>query len=248
MKKYLNFDILPWFPLGAGFAGLLLRIWLYAVAIDEKGLIMEPHIASTLVFILVALVMVILFACTPAIDKRVHKNLPASGLTSLGQCIAAVGIVVACVLDLIQRTDTMTVISSVLGIIAAVSLVLMTWLKLRHKANAMVCLFIVTVYLTVHPVCQYRYWSPEPQLQNYAFQLLSSVFLMVASYHRTMLENQGGYIRWYVFYNQAALFFSILSLNTKMWAFYLAMAIWTVSDLFTLKLARPGKKPPVQEG
>lgn len=248
MKKYLNLDILPWFTLGAGAVGLLLRFWLYGAGFDEKGLMLDGHIASILIFVLTALVMVVLLGCTPAIDKRVRRNLPASSMTSLGQCIAAVGIVAASVMDLLQRTDLMTVISSVLGILAAVSLVTMTFMKLRSKANAMVCLFVVTLYLTVHPVCQYRFWSPEPQLQNYAFQLLSSVFLMLASYHRTMLENQGGYVRWFVFYNQAALFFCFLSFHSQMWAFYLAMAIWTVSDLFCLKLARPGKRTMTQEG
>ena len=126
----------------------------------------------------------------------------------------------------------------------------MCWKQTQRNKARTFEMVAFTVYLMAHLISQYRQWSAEPQLQNYLFQVLGSVFLMVACYHRTCLELLGGKLRWYVFFNQGALLLCIYSLNTQLWPFYLAMGLWTLFDFITiiqsvrLRPVRPREETP----
>ena len=180
----------------------------------------------------------------------VRKNPPASGIGLLGQILAGVGILAASFGELFSSRDLAMTITSMLGILAALSLMSLCWKQTQRNKSRTSEMVAITVYLMAHLISQYRQWSAEPQLQNYLFQVLGSVFLMVACYHRTCLELLGGKLRWYVFFNQGALLLCIYSLNTRLWLFYLAMGLWTLFDFITilqsarLRPARPREETP----
>ena len=241
MKRYFNLSLFPWITLLTGAAGLLLRVWLFATGIDSKGLLVETHPANALSWIVTGITMCILFLSIPGITRRVPKAPLTGPIHTWGCLIASVGILTASLTELMQTVDATTTASSVLGIVAAVCLFSSAYKQMVHKRGQTVEMMLVTVYLMVHLVCQYRYWSAEPQLQNYAFQLLASIFLMMTSFYRASLELSGGKLRGYVFCNQTSLFFCCLSLTTSLWPFYLATGIWTVTDLISLRAVRPAK-------
>ena len=58
MKKLLKAENLPYFTLGAGLIGFLLRIVLYTTGRDEKGLFIAGHPAGIAVFVLAGLALV----------------------------------------------------------------------------------------------------------------------------------------------------------------------------------------------
>ena len=75
MKRVFRFPIYPRLPLGAGFLGLLLRIWLFATGLDEKNLLSVTHPAHILILVLTVAVVVLLF-CFPPNPGYVVRKIP----------------------------------------------------------------------------------------------------------------------------------------------------------------------------
>ncbi len=231
MKKSITEKNLCPLTLGLGLLGLLLRFWLYSTGIDKKGLLIASHPANILLWVITPLAMGLLIFAVTRCPKVLRKKFPASGVAAMGCFIAAAGILVANILELAESGDTVTQISSTVGVLAAVGLFYMGIRRKSGHRSSMAALTAVILYYMTHLVVQYRHWSAEPQLQHYLFPLLASVFLMLFAYHRSALDVTGKSFRLYIFFNQAALFFCCLSLNTDTWLFYAAMAVWTATDL-----------------
>lgn len=229
MKKLFDVKLLPTLPLCAGVLGLVLRIWLYATGVDDKGLLVAGHPLLSISFLLTAAVLAAVFACTRNIPKE--GKFPESPVAALGCIAAAIGIVLTNVLELTIRRDTITIACFALGIAAAVCLLIAAACHAKGKHPSFIFFGILTLYLMLHPLSQYRLWSADPQLMNYCFHLLASVFLMLTGYHRTALDAGKGNAKWYIFCSQAALFFCCISIHGNSWLFYMSMALWTATGL-----------------
>ena len=236
MKKLFNTKLLPILPLSAGILGLVLRLLLYAVGIDEKGLLVKDHPLTLLSFILAALVLGALFLCCRDIPAAGKENVlfPESPIAALGCAAAAVGILLTDTYELFIRKDPITIACFALGIAAAACLLFAARSRTKGLGASFVIYGIVTVYLMLHPLSQYRLWSADSQLMNYGFHLLASVFLMLTGYHRTALDAGKGSVKWHTFCSQAALFFCCVSIHGSSWLFYLSMALWTATGLCRL--------------
>ena len=233
MKKYFSPKLLPLFPLCTGLLGLLLRVILYRVAIDEKGLIISGHILSVLPFVLTAVVLAVLFLCirNAAPPSAYAALFPPSYTAAFGGICAAVGILLMDIYELFMRQDAITIACLVLGVFAAAGLICSARCRIRGKQPSFLFHTMLTLYFMVHPLSQYRFWSADPQLLNYCFHLLASVLLMLAAYYRAALDASAGSAKRYAFYSQAALFFCCISIHGSSWLFYCAMAIWTATNL-----------------
>lgn len=245
MKRNLQ-KYLPLFTLLCGAVGLLLRFWLFATGLDEKGLLVTGHPANTLIYIVAALFMAALFlAVRPLGPMDDYSKLFPVGATSLLGCVAAaLGLIYAAFRELTMRRDPVTMMTLVLAVAAAVCLILLGNSRKIGKRPHYLLRTVLTVYLMLHLISQYRLWSAEPQLQYYFFQLLASVLLMLTAYHGTVLDAKTGSRRWYVFCNQAALFCCCLSLQGDSWLFYLTMGIYTATTVCDLQMY---PAHPVQE-
>lgn len=229
MKKYLFPDRARLYALGAGVLGFFLRVWLLKAGEDQKGLLQSSHPAGVILFVLTALVLGILYLClrelngVPVYKKMFPKSMPYA----VGCFVAAGGILIADIIELAARADRLSILSCISGVLAAASLVFLGLCNLRAKRPAPMFHGIVTVYLMLHLVSQYRFWSAEPQLQEYFFQLLASVFVMLSAYHRTAVDCSRNNRKMYLFFNYGALFFCCLAVPGRDWLFYLSMALWT---------------------
>ena len=239
-KNNSKLNILPYVTLGAGALGLYLRIWLYATGVDSAGLLRTDHPASLLLFILSGLMLLLLTVYLRQVkDIPPYKYLfPQSLPAAIGCMIAACGVLVSVFTELRRQQDTITLVSCVLGVLTAVSLVFTGICRQRRKRPNYYLHFSITAYLMIHLVSQYRAWSAEPQLHNYFFQLLASVFLMLCSYYRTLLDTGVNNRRRYVFFNYCAIFFCCLSLLEVDWLFYGSMGIWMLSEQCSLAAKR----------
>lgn len=240
MKNPFQPKRIPLLALFGGALGFLLRLWLFVTGVDHKGLLRADHPANSLVFLLTAAVLLGLYLCLRPLTgiptyKRLFKRSP---LSAAGCWVAAAGILIADFFEIFSVRDNISLLSFVLGALAAASLVLLGIFRLRGARPKVYLHGCVTAYLMIHLVSQYRNWSAEPQLQAYGFQLFASVFLMLSAYHRTTLDARCGSRRWYVFFNYGALFFCLLALYDSQWPFYLSMVIWTATDLCSLKPVR----------
>ena len=243
MKRPFHPKRIPLFILSAGALGFILRAWLFIGGIDEKGLLLSDHPANALLMILTAITLPVLFLYLrrligiPPYQKLFQPAIPAA----VGCGVAALGILITECIALSAQTDNVSVISFLLGLLAAGCLGFSAFCRMRGIRPKVYVHGGVAVYLMIHLVAQYRQWSAEPQLQAYCFQLLASVFLMLAAYHRTALDMLSGSRRWYVFFNYGALFFCCLALYGENWLFYLSMAVLCATDRCSLKPVRPGR-------
>ena len=244
MKKFLEIfkpSFLPGLTFIAGMIGLVLRVILQFTGIDEKGLLISGHFAGVLLYILTALFLAVLFLCVWPLHNlnRYSKLFPASLNGAVGCMLAAAGILCTGVLQIFRQSDLLTLITSLLALGSAICLVRIGMLRQKGLRPSYLLYTVVTVYLMLQLVCQYRFWSPESQFLVYFFPLLASVFLTLAAYQATCLTVKKG-IRWqYVFFNQAALFFCCISLISQYWIFYLAMGLWAGTNLCSTRMARP---------
>ena len=232
MKKNINEKLLCPVTLGLGILGLILRLWLDHAGYDDRGLLVTSHPANTLTFVLTALILGFIALCLPKCPNFLKKPLPASKTAAIGCFAAACGILLANIFELTHAQDSMTLICALLGVLAAVGFFYMGQRRKHGHRGSMAAFCVLIAYYMVHLILQYRLWSAAPQLQTYLFPLLASVFLMLFAYHRTALDVHGKGFRQYIFFNQAALFFCCLSLNTNSWMFYLPMAVWVATDLY----------------
>lgn len=243
MNKLFKPSILPVFTLCAGALGFALRAWLMLAGVDEKGLLVTTHPAHTLVFVLTAVVMAVLFLCVRKLNPvgRYAELFPNHILSGTGCLIAAMGILWVNIRDLMLRRDAITTICLILGVLAAAALVAVAIHRFQRRRPLSYFHGVVTFYLMVHLVSQYRLWSAEPQLQVYFFPLLASVFLMLTAYHSAVLDARKGSRLWFVLCNQGALFCCCLSVWSESWLFYFTMGFWMFSGLCTLQTRQPSK-------
>lgn len=241
MNRFLKPKYIPAFVLGSGILGAALRLWLFTAGVDSKGLIRAEHPANALTFILTAVVLGALYLCLPKAKGGKYRYTPSLP-AAIGCWVAAAGILIADFREVSSLHDRVTVVSFILGLAAAGALIMLGLCCLRGLRPNVLLHACVTVYLMVHLISQYRVWSAEPQLQEYVFQLLASVFLMLATYHRTTLDNGSGNRRLYRFFRYGALFFCCLAVVGGDWLFYLSMGLWIALGLGTDKMETPDAK------
>lgn len=247
MKFTLKPAMLPWLTLGLGGLGLALRSWLYATGIDGKGLLSASHPANYLIWLLTVAAVVILALCLrfDLPGGTYQKLFPRSAATLVGCCIGALGIVVSSIVELtaLEKPDYAAVAALVAGILAGASLVYLGLCRLKGIHPSVLFRAVVCVYFMLHLVSQYRNWSSEPQLQEYFFQLMASVLLMMCAYHRAAMDADKHLLRRYLFTHQLGLFFCCTAMVGHNRLFYLAMAIWTLlDDCAIVSVQRPGRE------
>lgn len=242
--KFLKPQLLPLFTLVAGILGFLLRLLLSRTGIDEKGLLMADHYAGTLLLILTAIVLAVLFLGCRKLQNvdRYSAMFPASSLGLAGCILTAAGILYVGIDDLIAQQDNFSVVVGLFAIVCAVCLVVLGIYRKQGKQPGYLLHACLTVFLMIQLISEYRYWSPEPQLLLYFFPLLATVFLMLTAYQATCLDAGRGSRRWYVFANLAAVFFCCVSLPGDHWIFYLSMVLWAGTNLCSLQAFKNRKE------
>lgn len=248
MKNVVRPNILPWFSLGCGGLGLALRLWLYG-DMDENGLLPKAHPAEALLFILTALTLAALFLCVRELKpiNKYSRLFPADIGRALGCAAGALGVLVGSVFQLGSNGGALGVPIFVTGILAALSLGLTAFYRLRGRRPSFLLHTVLTVFFMLYTVGRCRIWSAEPQLQEYVFSLFACVCLMLTGYYLSVLDAHGGSRKWLVFSNQAALFFCCLSLNEENRLFYLGMVLWLALDLCAVDLHSEPEEPSPEE-
>ena len=238
MNKLLKTANLPFLVLGAAVLGALVRFWLYATGLDEKGLLDPAHIGHFLIWLitLAAVAAIILGTLRLKQAAKYSFNFPPSPISAAGAAIAAGGMLATALIQLFSNRDTMVVLTGFAGLICA--LVLLFLANCRHKGLHPTVLFpgALCVYMILHMVCLYRAWSADPQIQDYCFALFASVSLTMACYHSAAFCANSGNRQMHTTFHLFSIFFCIVCLpQSDMPLFYLSMAIWMFTDLCSLR-------------
>ncbi len=237
MKSLLKPTNLPCTILGAGLIGMLLRIWLLASGTDSKGLLVSGHPADILSWLLTVAVILLLLYATRELQQaaKFSFNFPPSLPGAIGIGLGGVAIAITSVIELLDEPDALAAASSALGLLCLPVMCFLAHCRRKGRSANVLLRGLVCVYLMLHLVCYYRLWSSDPQIQDYAFQLLAIVCLMLACYHRAAFDGDMGNRRGYVFFNLACVYFCLISLpGCENMAFFLGVGCWMMTNLCSL--------------
>lgn len=245
MRKYFSPTKLPIFAAGAGLLGMLLRFWLLADGIDRDGLLICTHPANIIGWILTALAVGLIFFGTRRLlsAAKYEFNFPASGIGGIAIALGALGILVCAITTLGSKQDALALACGILGLICAIILGYTAWCRWKGKRYSVVFHGMVCLFFMIFLLCRYRSWSANPQLQDYCFQLLGGVCLLIGTYHRTCFDGNTGNRRSLSLFRLLAVYFCLLAIpGTKDWFFYLTGALWSLGDLCSL-VPMPSHRP-----
>lgn len=247
MKFPLKPRILPLFTLGTGGIGLSLHIWLFRTGIDEKGLLVSSHPAATLLFVLSALVLAVLFLTLRPVRpiSKYTTLFPPSVLNAVGCALGAGALLYTSIAGILSGTDIFARLLVPLGIAAAAVLVYTAFCRYKGLCPQFYLSCIPTVYMMLRLIAMCRKWGTEPQMLQFFFPLMACVFLLLTCYQHNALILRTGRRMQFLFCSQSALFFCCLSFNTEARIFFLGMAAWMATDLCALH--QPLPKAPAQE-
>ena len=237
MKHPFRFSLLPFFTMGAGGLGLALRFWLFS-ATDERGLLPSNHPANSMIYILTALTMGVLFLATqkPA-PRRIDKQL----MRIISTCAYAIGglcLILTAVWNLTGSNARLAWVAVAASVVGGLAMLFMAFLKFARKRLPYWLPAILTVVLMLDTVTQCQVWGAVPQLQVYFFPLLASVSLILTAYHKTVFAARQNNLRPLAFFSQSALFFCCLSLNSTQWILYFGMLFWSAVQIYPCILTK----------
>lgn len=218
-----------------GLAALVLRRWLYAVAVDEKGLLIAGHPLTIALWTAVLAGAVLILARVRKEHGSVlyEDSFSPSLISCFSHCFMAAAILIMVLNYEFPLFGIIGTIWKVLGFLTAPAMV---WAGLSRKKgmkpffgiHAALCLFLL-----LHLVSRYQGWSGNPQLQDYVFELLASVMLVLFSYYCAAFEAGMGNRRMQLATGLLTVLLcgAALALRTDCTGLYLSGALWAAADL-----------------
>jgi len=169
-----------------GIAAGLLRRGLYAAALDEKGLLTPNHpLAIALWAVAAAGSLLILWAAGKPEGSLVREaSFRPSSLSFLGHCFLACTVLMMTLLDSFPLSGHVHTLWRVLGFLSGPALVWAGICRLKGKTPFFGIYGALCLFLLLYLVSCYQLWSSNPQLQDYVFELLALVALILFCYHR----------------------------------------------------------------
>ncbi len=238
MKKLRNPVATAALCIGAGIVAMLLRMWLLATGVDEKGLL-RIHAGGILSWVvIIAAVAAVGFAVFSHRHSLIFSREPWWATASVS---AAAGYI-ACVLWLsATEKHTFTFVAMAAGIAASLCCCIIAIVRSQKRKPALALHFpgiAFFIFLLLH---EYQQWSAETQLHNYAFQLLALLCTMLAFYQRAALEHRIGKWRQYLFFSRCGILLCLAAVpGSNCGMFYICMALSLALDGCQPK---PHKKP-----
>ena len=235
----------------AGILGLTLRAVLYANGVDRKGLLISGYWAGSAIWCLTAVVaLVLLLWCRRLkITQDYENSFPASALRAAGSSLAGIAFLLSPVAQ--TPSQNFGAVETVLRYAAAGALIFVGYCRFRGKAPQFLLHSVVCLYLALRLVCQYRLWSADPQVQNYAFYLGAHVALMLTAYQFAAFDAGFGNHQKLWGAGLSAIYLATVSLLPAKESFFLICCIlWLVSNLSspqTGKHSAPTENHPNQE-
>lgn len=237
MKKCNKSGWLPMAVLALGVAALVLRRALYAVAVDEKGLLVSGHPLEILLWIAVFGGTALIAAAVRKLDgSNVYEdNFRPSNLSAVAHFLMGYSILMMVLLDGPAVSGTVGSLWTVLGCVTAPGFVWAGFSRMRGKKPFFLIHAGACLFLLLHIVSHYQSWSGNPQLQDYVFDLLAAAALMLFSYYTALFEADAGKRRMQLVTGLLAVLLCGAGLSgTEFSGLYVSGALWALTDLCSL--------------
>ena len=182
------------------------------------------------------MVAAVVFLCRNLTEGTKYSfNFPPSYTGAIGCILGALSIGITSIAEWIVYPDTLTLVASLLGLLSAAALPFLALYRMKGQRQSILYHGVICLYFMFRLVSQYRHWSADPQLMNYAFQLLASVCLMLACYQNAAFDVQQGNRRMHTIFHLCAAYFCIVSLiGSENIVFYVGTCAWMVTNLCNL--------------
>lgn len=251
MKKNLNPTALPPLILGLGGLGLSLRAWLYGTGLDASNLLIKGHPAGMLLWPVCLIALGLLaWQCRNFTGQAKHSVLfPKSLPAAIGCWAAAVGILITALGDLMEHRDLLHILCSIMGLVSFPALIYAGYCRMKDLRPSFLLHTAVCIFFALRLACMGRDWSSEPQIQDFLFQLLAHVSLMLSAFYRACFDQNIGKRPTFVFFNLLAVFSCCLAIPASgLSLLYLTTGFWIYTNLCTLSpLPKAQKAPPAGE-
>ena len=238
MKNLLKSKFLPAGILLLGAVGFLLRLGLYAVGLDQKGLLPGGHPLETGLWVVTAaaLALVIAASWNAKGSDRYGDNFGPSLSGALGNILMAAGILLTVLLNQPKMPNLLGSLWKLLGFVSAPCLVAAAFARVQGKQPFFLLHMSACLFLLLHIVNHYQAWSGNPQLQDYLFPLLGTMALVFFGFYTAAFAVGSGRRRMLLGMGLAAVYLCAVSLSSGAYSFlYLGGIVWVLTNLCPLE-------------
>lgn len=235
MKKFNDNRVLFFgATLAAGLLALVLRVIMLLMGFDDKGLLKRMNPANILLWVVAVGYLVFLLVILRKLggNGRYRDNF---GKCSVKGCLAMGGgglMLVWLLVGVSQRSA----LELVLGILACAGMIFTGFCRWKGRHPNFLFHGIVCLFFVLELTGNYRGWSADPQLQDYGFQLLAGVALMLASFQRACCDANLIDRRKVAFACMAACFFCLVSLSDpEIPVYYAAAGLWAAGSMCSVR-------------
>ena len=217
--------------LGGGFLGMLLRILLYRIGFDSKGILSSSHPLHIACLVLT-------LAAAAYLAPKVRK-LPEN-TDDHPRLRAVLGIAAGCLL-LTQAAEIraqafvgLNLLRCVLTAAAGLAMAVCVIFGKKSRNVSSVCHGIICAAFAADMLGRYRHWSGNPQLPDYVFHVLAGVVLSLCAYQTLAMHTGLGRPRLRKYWGLLALFLCLLCIaGPESRLFYLSGGLWSTVCLLT---------------
>lgn len=245
MKRLLSSKFLPAMTLLLGAVGFLLRLGLYAVAPDGKGLLPKGHPLELLLWAVtvVAMALVIAAGWNAKGSNRYGDNFGPSLPGAVGNILMAAGILLTVLLNQPKMPNLLGSLWKLLGFVSAPCLVAAAFARVQGKRPFFLLHTSACLFLVLHIVNHYQAWSGNPQLQDYLFPMLGTMALMFFGFYMAAFAVDSGSRRMLLGMGLAAVYLCAVSLSSGAYFFlYLGGIAWVLTNLCPPELPRQAEE------
>lgn len=219
-------------PLAVAVHGL--RRALYLAAVDEKGLLVSGHPLSLALWAAVLCGAVLIAAAVWKLDGAgtYADNFKAAPMAALAHLWLALVIGRMVLRNDFQGMDRIALLLRVVGAVTVPGLVWAGVDRFRGRKPFFLVHAGLTVFLLLYLISWYQVWSANPQMQDYVFDLLGGVALVLFGYQLTAFEADRGNRRLHLAMGLLAVLLCAGALaGPENFDLYGAGMIWAATDL-----------------
>lgn len=217
--------------IGGGVCAGALRLRLLTTGLDEKGLLIPGNpLNYALWAVVIGFMAVTVFLVRGLKAGAFERHFPACRLRAI--LSVAGGVLLAAQSARILSDQRL---AGVLGLIAGICMAAAGLFRWSGKRPSPLFHCAVCVYFVIRLILSFQSWGADPQMQDYALQLMACVSLMLFSFHRASCDAGSVSPRRTALFGLAAVFFCVASLSDAAAPlFYAACGLWAIGAGSTL--------------
>lgn len=195
---------------GASILGFLLRLTQLKYAFDSQGMWQSGGMGIMgLVLLSAAYVLAVALLCRGLEPRPVYVDAFSDGILELAITVGAAALLL---IGSVLQVSAGDMLEGVPGILAALCMAGVGTGRFKDEPAPAAIHLVPSIYLIIKLIVDFKRWSIDPALLDYAYAMLALVGSMCATYHLCGFCFNKGQRRITVFWCLISVFFSVVSL------------------------------------